>query len=201
MDDQLKVLEQGPLFLANVLWLRWLREGCCELLPGVAVRITVSGCILETAADPWRSLPVQSSGAGCYDRDPGVARSTASLLARQPGHPLIDCPNFSSHSRDARPGVDLGATVGLSARLSGLSAVPCLLAQGPIFGSPSVLAGTLRPLVARSSRRQFSGGPPPCAVRPVSTSRIPARPRARPFILRFLRLAHLGRGGADLFGA
>ena len=40
------------------------------------------------------------------------ARSTASPPARQPGHPWIDCPNFSSRSLDARPGADLGVATG-----------------------------------------------------------------------------------------
>ena len=38
MDDQLKVLEQGPLFLANVLGLRWLRPGSLRGLRGLGRR-------------------------------------------------------------------------------------------------------------------------------------------------------------------
>ena len=122
------------------------------------------------AAAPVGGLPVPATVASSVLPGPLPILLPARLAI--PGSAVPISPAVVSMLVLARTSVF--PLVGLSTRLQGLSAVPRLLAPGPIVGSPFVLAGTWRPLVARSSRPQFSGGPPPCAVRPVPTSRVPA---------------------------
>ena len=88
-------------------------------------------CILETAADPWRSLPVQSIAGPAASAAPVVPATIAAAVLPGPGHPLIDCPNFSSRSLDARPGADLGVATGwLEREVVGTECGPSLAGPG-----------------------------------------------------------------------
>ena len=61
----------------------------------------------------------------CYDRDPVLPGPLPVFL------PWIDCPNFSSRSRDARPGVDLGVATGcLEREAVGTECGPSLVGPG-----------------------------------------------------------------------
>ena len=101
MDDQLEVLKQGPLFLAHVLGLRWLRPGSLHGLRGLGRRFGPGFQGWPVRCRFWaegaeKRLPGALSGSSttcttwtapvafpypCPDSALGVVSSTVSLAA------------------------------------------------------------------------------------------------------------------------
>ena len=79
MDDQLKVLEQGPLFLANVLGLRWLRPGSLRGLRGLGRRF----------GPGFQGWPVRSRFWGRRGRGTALWRSTETRVLPPDIRPAI----------------------------------------------------------------------------------------------------------------